>query len=393
VQAIAEGLTRLYPDDAESWYLLGEVRFHWGVPARRTPREALEAFDRAIRLDSAFAPAYIHAVELALWLDGPEAGHHYAERYLALESTNTEAGGIRLADQLMDRRGVPSLNRDSLLRAAPPSALRDARLALDKNPDSAEAAVAVARALAKAPEGDAAWLSRADRELSLGTLLLFRGHVREGAKIIFGNPAALPLHLTEAALVSSSLPENTEGVLRGTLGGDRPMALVTTLPLWAARGDSTTIRRIERTADSVARVTPNPVNRGIVRYAAEAAPAYLALVRHDTAAAVRILESLPDSLCAMCYLARMTLAQLLAARQQDQEAARLLDQWLIDLTVPSNVFWTLERGRVAERLGNREKAAQSYQYVANVWRHADPELQPYVAEAREGLARMTSEPR
>jgi hypothetical protein len=31
--------------------------------------------------------------------------------------------------------------------------------------------------------------------------------------------------------------------------------------------------------------------------------------------------------------------------------------------------------------------------VANVWRHADPELQPYVAEAREGLGRMTSEPR
>ena len=217
--------------------------------------------------------------------------------------------------------------------------------------------------------------------------------MREGAKIVFGNPAALPIHLTEAALVSSSLPENAEGVLRGMLGGDRLMALAATLPFWAARGDSATIRRIERTADSVARVTPNPVNRGIVRYAAEAAPAYLALVRHDTTAAVRILESLPDSLCALCYLQRMTLAQLLAARQEDQRAATLLDQWLIDMTLPSGVLWTLERGRVAERMGNREKAAQSYQYVANVWRHADPELQPYVAEAREGLARMTSEPR
>jgi serine/threonine-protein kinase len=171
------------------------------------------------------------------------------------------------------------------------------------------------------------------------------------------------------------------------------MALSVTLPFWAARGDSATIRRIERTADSVARVTPNEVNRGIVRYAADAAPAYLALVRHDTAGAVRILESLPDSLCALCYLQRLTLGQLLAARQEDQKAAKLLDRWLIDLTLPSSVLWTLERGRVAERMGDREKAMQSYQFVANVWRHADPELRPYVAEAREGLARMTGEPR
>jgi hypothetical protein len=89
----------------------------------------------------------------------------------------------------------------------------------------------------------------------------------------------------------------------------------------------------------------------------------------------------------------MTLGQLLAARHEDQEASKLLDQWLIDFTVPSEVLWRLERGRVAERMGDREKAARSYQFVVNVWRHADPELQPYVAEAREGLARMTSEPR
>jgi hypothetical protein len=55
------------------------------------------------------------------------------------------------------------------------------------------------------------------------------------------------------------------------------------------------------------------------------------------------------------------------------------------------VLWTLERGRVAERLAKREKAAQAYQYVADVWRNADPELQPYVAEAKQGLERLTGE--
>jgi hypothetical protein len=34
-----------------------------------------------------------------------------------------------------------------------------------------------------------------------------------------------------------------------------------------------------------------------------------------------------------------------------------------------------------------------YQFTASVWRHADPELQPYVVEAKQGLARLTSERR
>jgi len=396
VFVIAEDLTRRYPDDAESWYLLGEARFHWGVPTGHTPRDALDAFDHAIRLDSALAPSYIHAVELALWLDGPQASHRYAKEYLDLGSGNTSSDGIRLADQLMPRPGAPPASVasvDSLLRTASPSALRDARLALGEAADSGEAAVAVSRALAAAPPGDAAWLGPAERELSYGTELLNRGHVREATKIIFRNSEALPIHLTEAALVSPSLPEGADRTLHGLLDGSRLMALSTTLPLWAARGDSVTVRGIARTADSVARTATTEVNRGIVRYAALAAPAYLALIRRDTSAAIRVLEALPDSLCAMCYVQRMTLGHLLAARKQDQEAAKLLDRWLIDIALPSTVLWTLDRARVAERLGEREKAIRSYQYVADVWRHADPELQPYVAEAKEGLSRLTSEPR
>ena len=52
------------------------------------------------------------------------------------------------------------------------------------------------------------------------------------------------------------------------------------------------------------------------------------------------------------------------------------------------VLATLERGRIAERLGQRDKAIQSYRFVADVWRNADPELQPYVGEARDGLKRV-----
>ena len=51
-----------------------------------------------------------------------------------------------------------------------------------------------------------------------------------------------------------------------------------------------------------------------------------------------------------------------------------------------------QRAPVNGPLGNREKALAGYSFVAAVWIHADPELQPYVAEARAVLKRLGAEP-
>ena len=393
IHALALDLTRRYPDDYEAWYVLGEARFHWGSPVGSSPREALESFDRAIRTDPSFAPAYIHAVELALWLDGPQAGHRYATGYLALQPTDVSAAGIRLADQLMQGTKTPSQDTRRLLREAPPTALHDAWLALGHSADSIESEVEVTRALAAAPEGDAPWISRTHREAWLGVTLLRRGHVREAVKLLYGNSEALPIQLVEAAHLTPDLPDTAEGMFRGWLAGGRVLVIPATLSWWAARGDSATVRAIVHRSDSIARSAPSQVDRNVGTFTSQAAQAYLALMRRDTATAVRRLEALPDSLCPLCYFQRLTLAHLLSARQENRKAAQLLDRSLTELTVPSEVLWALERARVAERMRDREKALHNYQYVADVWRHADPGLQPYVTEAREGLSRMTSEPR
>jgi hypothetical protein len=198
--------------------------------------------------------------------------------------------------------------------------------------------------------------------------------------------------LIEAALLTSDLPDTAAAMFRGWLAG-RPLAGAITLPWWVAQRDSVSIRQVERRSDSMARSASSEIDRKIATYTSQAALAYMALLRHDTTTAVRRLEALPDSLCPFCYFQRLTLAQLLSARHEDRKAAKMLDRWLTELLVPSEVIWTLERARVTERLGDREKAARDYQYVANVWRHADPELQPYVTEAREGLTRVVGEPR
>jgi hypothetical protein len=87
-----------------------------------------------------------------------------------------------------------------------------------------------------------------------------------------------------------------------------------------------------------------------------------------------------------------TAAQLLVLLTPGESQGRM-DGCLMELLLPSEVFWTLERARVAERLGDRETAARDYQYVADIWCRADAQLQPYVAEAREGLVRVSGEPR
>jgi hypothetical protein len=59
--------------------------------------------------------------------------------------------------------------------------------------------------------------------------------------------------------------------------------------------------------------------------------------------------------------------------------------------LPVEVLRALERGRVNERLGNRERAVEGYSKVLQAWRNPDPELRAYVDEARAALVRLSAE--
>jgi tetratricopeptide (TPR) repeat protein len=58
-------VVKLYPDDAEAWYQLGEVQFH-SAPARGRPiSNATSAFRTALRLDSARTESLLHLARIA----------------------------------------------------------------------------------------------------------------------------------------------------------------------------------------------------------------------------------------------------------------------------------------------------------------------------------------
>jgi hypothetical protein len=395
LHAMALETTRRYPDDPESWVLLGEVYYHYGSALHTGRRGSLEAFDRAIALDSSFAPSYIHPIEDAFLLDGWEAGRRYTRAYLAQTPTDAYAPSIRLVDQLLDPSLVGSSETLHLLETASTETLLGAWLIMNAGADSAEAAVRVARRLATGLPTDRV---RPSSHLSLlGESLLFRGHLREASQILSrdsadGDSVGNSVSRAELALLGAIPPDTAAALFRRWLEHGKLFHARLAAPWWAARRDTASLRQFEWRSDSAARggASGDARRRGLI--AREAARAYLALTRSDTTEALRRFAGL-DSLCAGCYLEKLTRVRLLSARGEDRQAGALLESQLVAVLTPFEVVWALERGRVAERLGEREKAINAYRYVAGAWRHADPELHPSVAEAKAAIQRLSGEPR
>jgi hypothetical protein len=203
----------------------------------------------------------------------------------------------------------------------------------------------------------------------------------------------MPLFI-EAAFLGGVGTDTAGAVFRERLAGPVDASLIDAFPWWAAQRDTASLHTAAKRADSLARGSVDPLVRSQARYGAGSAAAYLALVRHDTTTAFRNFLALPKDLCPACYLDRLTLAQLLVDNGRDQEAWSIVGAAHPSATLapfPSQVLCMLFRGRVAERKGDRELAAQSYAWVTGMWRNPDPQLRPHVTEAREGLSRLSAE--
>ncbi|MGH2883862.1 MAG: hypothetical protein ACRDPA_14405, partial [Solirubrobacteraceae bacterium] len=128
-----------YPDDPQIWNNLGEIRVHCGLgrSVGVSARAALDPFARAIALDSSFAPAYVHSVELALEADGISTGLQYAHAYLARNRADGDEPLARLAIARFGRP-VDTAAARRLADSASPRGVGSAALALGAIPDSAE---------------------------------------------------------------------------------------------------------------------------------------------------------------------------------------------------------------------------------------------------------------
>ena len=384
--------TSRYEQDAEAWYRLADAYFHFGIgPGLGVPEaEILRTFDRSISLDSAFAPAYIHPVELGFSIGDSARALRYARRYFALLPSDVSAAGTLLAARLMTGASDDMLEARETADTASADLLFQAYAAARRALDRRGVALELLRAMSHA--GRAVYPPLADASFArhrLALQLSYRGKFDEALELPETRQSGV---LGEMVLASRSVEPEARRVFAEWLRTDprepgfgSPL-LASAGAWWAQRRDTMSLREMARRASIAA--PRNRADAQLAAYSTALASAYLALARGDTAQSLRRFSRLPDSLCELCAVPRLVHARLLVSTGRPREAAAILADRPTLLPSAIDVLWALERARVAERLGDRATAREGYAVVAGAWQVADPDLAPIAAEAGTALRRL-----
>jgi hypothetical protein len=405
-----------YPEDPEVVYRLADAIYHSEPPLGGTPAQALEVFDQAIAVDPGFAPAYEHTVESAIRLHRPDLARKYAAAYLRLDSTDANAPATRLAALLLDSERSPTLEQARVIDSA---SIRTLIGAASFGPggqlgwwaDSGEAAIRLLRELiTRTGDGAGDSMDSLMYHQFLANALAYRGHIHEAyamdRRLIFDPKASrftwwedpfmclallgvIPDSLAASTYAQAFEPDSAWPIPRSNIQARHLRGL----PWWHARRDTLSLARFALRAEQEARTQKSASGKLRGRYLHAAATAYLEPARGDSAGGLRLFQAIPDTLCIVniCYYEKLIETRLLASEGRARQAGEVLDLWVWRAEGPLYVLAMLDRARIAESLGEREKAMQAYQFVADVWRGADPELQPYVIEALKALARLKRE--
>jgi hypothetical protein len=331
----------------------------------------------------------VHAVGLALELDGPDAARRYGEAFLAAGAMGSYARTTRhILDLLDPETRAAAITR--IVDSLPPQQTQVVIVSIHRWVDSAETLLRLFRTAAAREQARGQPGPFSVNALPLA--LAGRGHLREAAAL--GSPK--PLLLVQLMILGTVPVDSVARIAAGwtTQPGQGAMLAA---PVFAARRDTASlvafIQRMDRIRSGPLPPEAPPIAREVLAYLAAASRAYLMLARGDSAAALQAFDALPDSACfGGCAIDQLVHIQLLAARGRVADAAALIERPQLGAWV-ADVLRALERGRVNERLGNRERAIAGYEFVLEAWRNADPELKPYVDEARAALARLGGEKR
>lgn len=383
---VNEAATR-YPNDPEVWYAVGEARFHQGYGSMfdMSEPEVRDAFNRSVALDSAFAPAYIHLVELGFTLDGAPAGRAAALEFLSRNPAGAHADGVRLVDLVTDpARSSDTGLVEKDLDGANSGALLRAWMFVRRWPDSAETALRFLRAVARHPRSSKNFAEDSTKLASyLPLQLAYRGRLHEAYLAMGNRPGRL---FAQLALLGAIDADTASTVFAQWLSAGKLEARWA-LPWWTARGDTASIAALLRLYHAKG-AQGNAERKGYIEYDSRAAQAYLLLARHDTINATKAFALLSDTLCLRCEQDHLTTAQLLKKRRDFGAADKILRQRLYSLLTPAEIVIAFERGSVAEAMQQRDVALRSYRLVISAWARGDPEVQGFVRDAKAGIRRL-----
>jgi TolB-like protein len=395
--AALEQLVAYYPEDAEAWYELGEAREHawsWtGIPAQ----SALDAFEKAIGHDSAFAPAYYHAIELRAFLSNGKEAAALARRYPTTAQPRDALARARQTEMmLISRLAVADSTTAERLCGASDAALTlshrsEAAYVLRLMPDAAEAALHCYRGLER--QFNSAWVADSEgiRSDEIWTRLS-RGHPMQAAEYSSPTVGRSPRFFQEMALLRA-LPESV--VLRQVNAwrdGRDGLRLALAIPIYRSRGDVTSLRRVIAQARDAESRSRTDRDSAFAVYAEASSNASIALLARDTTLAIERLAAAADSVCGWnCTPDRILLATLMLNSGKGVEAGNRLDRWPppVEALGAMGAMWHLVRGRIFEQAGPqyRDEAAAHYAVTSVAWAHADSLAIGCLEAAKAGIAR------
>jgi eukaryotic-like serine/threonine-protein kinase len=383
VIATLELANRRFPNDPEVWFQLGRTKDRIGYLIDVPLEQALEALDRAIALDSAFAPAYAEAISFATMVRGQEATRRYLHAYLTLGPKGVFADVARLSLGLMDPTRSQSAAVIRTLDTASARTLYHTMNVFEWAGDSAETYVRIARQLVKRGH-DPSLMRRPDYpKIWLGNGLAFRGHLAEALEVL-GTDRLLTV--SEIAALGGMPRDQGKAVFDRLLlaSPPRPAEMVFALRWWARERDTSALSRAIAVADHETGQVPE------ARFLSEAAQAWRSLAIGDSAAALRQFLQLPytPNDLGIGYWEQYIVVRLLNDSRRFREALSWCDRQAPSNPFPWDVVLLFERARAMEGLGQAEAAAALYTRVADLWRHGDPVVQPVVAAARAAAVRL-----
>jgi hypothetical protein len=383
LSVVMDTLLASSPDDPEVVYWITDENYHMN-PLGRHERWHLEGFKHAIELDSLFAPAYEHAIELSAMLDPPEATRDLIRGMLAIPGIDSvRAGSLRLTDRLLDSTVAPGA-KQAALDSAPERVPRQTRVFLYQTPDTLGlmASRTVAGRFPRSP--------RATDNLIWE--LLYHGRLKKAAELL---PTAIssPFQVLTARELASLgiISVATFDSLYDAKANDPSLFThVIGVPLWIAARDTARLERLYERIDRLRKETP-PQQREDLTRALAFAGGTVQLARGDSSwfkGARERRASTPPGMRAETPFGLFPVEMALALHDEDEAWTLLQSRG----GGPNGVLWMLYRARMAEKRGEREIALDDYGFVARIWADADEPLHSFASEAKEGLARLSSEP-
>ena len=400
-QRLAEVLaaaTLQFPDDPRGWYKLGDVRSHYGTldAFGATPTSTLNAFDRAIALDSAMLEAYIHPVQLALQLGDVRRARTYAQRYLEREAAGSYAESMRLFLWLSEPRGRDDAE---LRKLADTLADRSRfvgefqRIAGRAMVDSSATFARMLATLGVMSNDETSnelnrWRQEAVQEFTAAGRLHSADSLRIPGGTIHADDPAEAIALVKLGVLPG------DAFARSSMDKTHPArhAWPAMLPFWITRKDTARIREVEAQFVGANLRRPRADTPRLVAWMHGVGDASVLLARADTARARAAFAALAPAYPQLDRLLRQEiLAPVDIAQHRYTDAVRKLTDITIDAYSGDPVVGMARElllARAAEGAGDYSTARVYYRKLATLWAHSDPAFAPLVAEVRAAQARL-----